>query len=213
MGKTFKPKTCEKCNGSFIPRSSLDRQCKTCRTHICEFCKKLFDVRRVQALNNAKLCSRICLTKGRKTRILHTCEKCGKRFESSSANSKWCNVCCTALCQICGKKIRVQPKRIKTINFCSKECRRKSDMNYVWTDNDLEFIKENYPYKLAMNEIAKKYNTSVSAVNRIIAKLNLPKCPIELRQKRGAKARLYWTKEKIIEKMKEYYENGEKIGS
>ncbi len=213
MGRTFKPKTCVKCNSSFIPRSSLDRQCKICRTHLCEFCKKQFVIRRSQASNNAKYCSTICLAKGRNTKILHTCEKCRKQFESSSANSKWCNACCTVLCQFCGKKIRVKPKRTETTKYCSKECRRKSDMNYVWIDNDLVFIKENYPYKLSMNEIAKKYNTSVSAVNRIIAKLNLPKCPIELRQKRGAKARLYWTKGKITEKIKEYYNNGEKITS
>ncbi len=86
-------------------------------------------------------------------------------------------------------------------------------MNYIWKESDLLFIKDNYPFNISMKEIAVKYNTSVSAVKRIIAKLKLPKCPIGLRQKRGAKARLFWTKEKIIKKIKEYYKNGEKITS
>lgn len=213
MGRTFKPKTCEKCNSSFIPRSSLDRQCKICRTHLCEFCKKQFVVRRTQASNNAKYCSRICLAKGRNTKILHTCGKCRKQFESSSANSKWCNACCTVLCQFCGDKIRVKPKEIKTTKYCSKECKRKSDMNYVWQEEDLEFIRQNYPFELSMKEIAEKYGTSVSGVNRIVAKLDIPKCPTDLRNQRGAIKRIKWTKCRVIEDIKKYYDKEERLNS
>ena len=77
------------------------------------------------------------------------CKKCGSNFEPTSLKSIWCEECCTILCQICGTKIRVKPSRVKTTKYCSKECRRQSDMNYVWKENDIEFIKNNYPFKIS----------------------------------------------------------------
>ncbi len=86
-------------------------------------------------------------------------------------------------------------------------------MNYVWQDKDLDFIRENYPFKLSMKEIASKYGTSVSAINRIVSKLDLPKCPISLRNQRGGKSRIKWTKARVLEDMALYQSNGEKISS
>jgi hypothetical protein len=86
-------------------------------------------------------------------------------------------------------------------------------MNYVWQDADLHFISENYPFELSMKEIAMKYGTSVSAVNRIISKLGLPDCPISLRNSRGAAKRVKWTKSRVIEDIQLYQSNGEQLNS
>lgn len=116
-------------------------------------------------------------------------------------------------CEICGTPVIVKPSRVHKVKYCSKECRRQADMNYVWQDKDLDFIRENYPFKLSMKEIASKYGTSVSAINRIVSKLDLPKCPISLRNQRGGKSRIKWTKARVLEDMALYQSNGEKISS
>ena len=52
-------------------------------------------------------------------------------------------------------------------------------------------------------EIATKFNTSIAAIARLKHKLKLEDCPIELRQRRVGDAQMIWTKERIIEKLKE----------
>ena len=198
--RNFKPKICENCNGEYTPRSSRDKWCENCRTFTCEYCKKVFVVRRVQAAKNTKYCSKECLVKGRNPRINHICPKCKKPFTSKSGNSALCPSCCTLQCEVCGKKYKVQPKYLMSSKYCSKECRSKGDMNYIWKSEDLEYIQNNYPFTVSMKELAKKYNTSISAVGRIITKLNLPKCPIDLRQKRVGDTQRVWTKDKITKK-------------
>jgi hypothetical protein len=86
-------------------------------------------------------------------------------------------------------------------------------MNYVWQKEDLEFIRQNYPFKLSMKEIAIKYGTSVSGVNRIVAKLDIPKCPTSLRNQRGAIKRIKWTKSRVIQNIKNYHDRGKRLNS
>ena len=143
----------------------------------------------------------------------HICKKCGDEFTSKSHNSTHCDNCKTIICKTCNKKFIVQPKYIKTAKYCSKECRSNGDMNYIWQDVDIKYIKTNYPFNISMKAIAEKYNTSISAVARITAKLNLPKCPIELRQKRVGDTQRVWTKSKIIEKIKEEHSKNNDINS
>ena len=141
------------------------------------------------------------------------CEKCGKSYSTVSHNSIWCENCRTVMCKICGTPVVVKPSRVEKVKYCSKECRRQADMNYVWQDEDLHFISKNYPFKLSMKEIAAKYSTSVSSVNRIIAKLNLPKCPISLRNSRGAIKRVKWTKSRVVGDIQFYHANGVQLNS
>ncbi len=201
---------CEKCGKHFESTSGTSKWCNECCTVRCQNCNKKIRINPYK-INTTKYCSRKCLVQGRKIRISHICEKCKRSFVSVSPNSKWCNKCCTVICQICNKEFRVKPRRVKLSKYCSRECRRRSDMNYVWKDDDLDFIKQNYPYQISMRELAEKYNTSESAIARIVAKLNLPKCPIEIRQKRVGDAQRYWTKERIISKIREYHKKGKQL--
>lgn len=145
--------------------------------------------------------------------LIKNCAKCKKKFSAKSVNSTWCISCCTLKCQFCNVEIIVKPSRFKLTKYCSKECRRKSDLKYVWKDEDLEYIKTNYPYKLSLKEIADKYNTSINAVNRITTKLGCDNCPVELRNKRSGKSRTIWTEDVVIGKIKSFNKNGEKLNS
>jgi len=86
-------------------------------------------------------------------------------------------------------------------------------MNYVWKDDDLEYIKNNYPYNVSLKEVAEKYNTSIGAVNRITTKLGCDECPIELRNQRSGESRRIFTKNVIIARIKEMHKNGEQLNS
>ena len=144
----------------------------------------------------------MCLNQGRVTQVNHTCVKCGDKFISASGTSTHCKKCRTLVCLTCGKAYTVQPKRLKHSKYCSKDCRIKGDMNHVWEEEDFLFIKENYPHKMSMKEIADKFSTSVSAIARLKHKLNLDDCPIELRQRRVGDAQMTWTKERIVDNIK-----------
>jgi len=204
---------CQKCGNEFVSNSPTGKQCDKCKTYICETCGESFVIKQLRVEGSVKFCSRKCQINGREIRVEHICEKCGKSFISKSSNSKWCEDCCTVTCLICGTNFTVKPRRIKTSKYCSKECRAKGDMNHIWTENDFKFIKENYPYNLSLAEIATKFNTSISAIARLKHKLNLDDCPIELRQRRVGDAQMLWTKERIIEKLKEINKLGESISS
>ena len=204
---------CQKCGTEFISESPSGKLCDNCKTYICETCGKLFVIKKLRNEESIKFCSRKCQIIGREIKVEHICEKCGKKFISKSSNSKWCEDCCTVTCLICGTNFIVKPRRIKTSKYCSKVCRAKGDMNHIWTENDFKFIKVNYPYNLSMAEIADKFNTSISAIARLKHKLELEDCPIELRQRRVGDAQMIWTKERIIEKLKEINKLGESISS
>ena len=210
--RDFKLK-CHKCGAEFVSDSPSGKLCEKCKTYTCKTCGKTFIITKLRDEEIIKYCSRECLVKGRETRVKHTCKKCGKEFISSSGNSKWCETCCTVTCLICGKHIIVKPRRVKLTKYCSKECRAKGDMNHIWTEQDFDFIKENYPYKMSMFEIAQKFDTSISAIARLKSKLNLEDCPIELRQRRVGDAQMLWTIERIIDKVREMHKLGESISS
>jgi len=204
---------CQKCGNEFISKSPSGKLCDKCKTFVCKTCGKTFIIDKIRDEESIKYCSRECLVKGRETRVQHVCQKCGKEFISRSGNSKWCEDCCTVTCLICGKHFIVKPRRVKLSKYCSKECRSKGDMNHIWTDDDFQFIKRNYPYKMSMSEIANKFNTSISAIARLKSKLELDDCPIELRQRRVGDAQMLWTKQRIIDKLKELHRLGESLSS
>lgn len=204
---------CQKCDNEFVSKSPTGKLCDNCKTYICKVCGLPFVIDKLREEESIKYCSRKCLVKGREIKVKHSCQKCGKEFISNSGNSKWCNDCCTVTCFICGKQFVVKPRRVILSKYCSKECRSKGDMNHIWTEEDFGFIKQNYPYKMSMSEIANKFNTSISAIARLKAKLELDDCPIYLRQRRVGDSQMLWTKDRIIDKLKELHKLGESITS
>jgi predicted DNA-binding protein YlxM (UPF0122 family) len=74
-------------------------------------------------------------------------------------------------------------------------------MNHIWTKEDEDFVRQHYPYKMSIREIAEKYNVSTSCVRRFVDKLDLPPCPIELRSQRVSAKTRYWTKKRIVQEI------------
>ena len=149
----------------------------------------------------ARFCSIECKHKGTKFEIEKVCKQCGKVFIAGSFNAVMCDECCTFKCIICGKETRVKPSQLVSAKYCSRECHAKGDMNYIWKDEDVEFIKENYPFNITMKELARKYDTSISAINRIVTKVGCDKCPLELRNQRSGATRRIWTEESILDRI------------
>lgn len=188
---------CERCQTYFVSNSASSKLCIQCKTYECQNCGKNFIIDKLRDEKTIKYCSQKCLIERRDTRVQHVCKNCGKVFISSSGSSTLCKNCCTVTCLTCGNYYEVQPKRLKTSKYCSKDCRIKGDMNHIWQEEDFNFIKEHYPYKMSLKEIADKFNTSISAIARLKHKLNLDDCPIELRQRRVGDSQMLWTEEKI----------------
>ena len=75
-------------------------------------------------------------------------------------------------------------------------------MTRQWTEDDEEFVRQNYPFRMSMREIAERFEVSISCVARLVIKLDLPPCPIELRSERVSKTTRQLTKERIVQEIK-----------
>lgn len=208
MPRSYKPKPCSMCGETFQPTNAKSRVCETCRTVSCQTCGTPFVVP-ASALATAKFCSRACKHKAPKGLKPVPCELCSTSFKPRSGMQRICDVCLTRECEHCGKAVRIKPKEVSTFRFCSHRCKSKAQMHYVFNEDDLQFIRDNYPYNISMKGLAERFSTSISAINRILEKAGAEKCPINLRNARAGETRRKWTKETMIEAIQELHELGE----
>ena len=102
----------------------------------------------------------------------------------------------------------VQSKYVGIAKYCSRECQARAGRSHDWSEADEEFVRQNYPFQISLKEIADKFDVSVSAVQRLVKKLNLPKVPISLRSQRVSETTRYWTRKRIIEEIKKISKAG-----
>jgi len=203
-------KTCKNC-GKLLEKINKHSFCIECRTFTCISCGKVFIVNKSQHAKHAKYCSKECLYKTREYE--HTCKKCNKTFLSKSSTAEYCNYCKTITCSVCGKLVKVTHYELGTRKFCSKKCHDYDQLNHKWSEVELSFIANNYPYKISLKELSEKFDSSISSIRRVIVKLNLPKCPVELRSQRQSNSSQIWTKEKIVKTIQFLYESGVNLNS
>lgn len=71
-------------------------------------------------------------------------------------------------------------------------------MTRVFSREDDEFLRENWPFSMSLEELASHFGVSTSTIKRQTTRLKLPPCPIELRQSRvGDKLRV-WDQSTIV---------------
>lgn len=209
--RKYQARECERCERLFWPTGSRQGWCLRCRTIQCRTCRTKFVATpsRIHA-GTAIYCSRPCMFAGRDFRSDRECTKCGNRFISHSARKVVCDQCCTVACAVCGTTRRVKPYYVNSARYCSYKCRDRAQSSFVFTKQNLAFIKQNYPFKMSAKQIAEKLGAPPSAVERFIAtKLDLPPCPIGLRNQRSGKARRVWTKYRVIQEVKDLHRRKE----
>jgi hypothetical protein len=200
----FKDKICENCGRVFTPSGSSSTWCNECCLFTCQNCGRQFKTSRFRIeQGTVNFCSKNCQIEGRtENNYEHTCPGCGNNFISKSRNSRFCLDCRTVECPICKNKRVVQSKYVGKAVYCSRECKNRGKRTHDWSEEDEAFVRDVYPYKMPVSEIAEYFGVSSNAVNRFVRKLNLPHIPLELRGKRASERTRIWTKERIIEKIK-----------
>ncbi len=201
---------CENCNRRFLPMGSRQNWCPRCRTVECRTCRMKFRASpsKIQS-GTVVYCSRPCLYAGREFRTGRMCTGCGSEFISRSGRRTVCDACCTVSCEVCGAKRRVKPSKVASARFCGGVCKAKAESSFVFSKQDIVLIKQNYPLKMSAKQLAEELGAPVLAVRRTISKLDLPACPITLRNERSGESRLLWTKERVASRVVKLYEQGE----
>jgi len=173
VGKTYKPKNCQNCGELFTPTGATNTWCESCRTVSCQVCGKkiITSPSRIKS-GQVKFCSKECMLQGRAYPEYEiVCPGCGKTFTSQRKHSKYCLECRTITCATCGKPIVVRSKFVGKAKYCSVECHDWGQRGREWSEQDIEFLKNNYPYSMRIRELAEHFEVSESTINRMVKKL------------------------------------------
>ncbi len=137
----YKTKLCYNCGKEFIPNGSRQKYCVECRQKTCEYCGKIFHVKKGQY--KQRFCSLSCKSstpdnienlkkhKGnrKRKRCFSNCFVCGNKFEHGIwRNSKYCSRECwekrnpqiEIKCLFCGKIFLDYESCDR--KYCSKKC-------------------------------------------------------------------------------------------
>lgn len=148
------PKMCSICGKTYQPNSSRQQRCDECRTKPCEWCGKPFTDMAGRAGRRLRFCSVECTNAWQQSpqgREQHrqqkmeergngetiTCATCGKAFyriaSRLNVGHAYCSQECRRLrvelvCPVCGKTFRRPPSDLRTVNYCSDDCRNTGTM-------------------------------------------------------------------------------------
>ena len=137
---TFKRKNCKKCGKEYIPNYNSQKYCEECRKRTCEYCGKIFTIKKSKFTQ--RFCSKHCRALSISREILIICRKdrhrnrknnrcivCGKEFEHwAGRNRKYCSRDCWAKrnppvlhhCLYCGKEFWCYKSTKR--KYCSEIC-------------------------------------------------------------------------------------------